>query len=97
MSNSVYVNAGEDVCASLVAGHVTTSEETARTKPVDLYVERVVAKVTADVDKTAFKLGNGTDWDATKYGTKILLENPVIMMFMLLSMVDWQMRMARLR
>lgn len=73
MSNSVYVNAGEDVCASLVAGHVTTSEETARTKPVDLYVERVVAKVTADVDKTAFKLGNGTDWDANKYGTK----NPV--------------------
>lgn len=69
MSNSVYVNAGEDVCASLVAGHVTTSEETARTKPVDLYVERVVAKVTADVDKTAFKLGNGTDWDAKKYGT----------------------------
>lgn len=73
MSNSVYVNAGEDVCASLVAGYVTTSEETARTKPVDLYVERVVAKVTADVDKTAFKLGNGTDWDANKYGTK----NPV--------------------
>ena len=73
MSNSVYVNAGEDVCASLVAGHVTTSEETARKKPVDLYVERVVAKVTADVDKTAFELGNGTNWDATKYGTK----NPV--------------------
>lgn len=73
MSNSVYVNAGEDVCASLVAGHVTTSEETARKKPVDLYVERVVAKVTADVDKTAFKLGNGTDWEVTKYGTK----NPV--------------------
>lgn len=73
MNNSVYVNAGEDVCASLVAGHVTTSEETARTKPVDLYVERVVAKVTADVDKTAFELGNGTNWDAKKYGTK----NPV--------------------
>lgn len=73
MSNSVYVNAGEDVCASLVAGHVTTSEETARKKPVDLYVERVVAKVTADVDKTAFEFGNGTNWDAKKYGTK----NPV--------------------
>lgn len=27
MSNSVYVNAGEDVCASLVAGHVTTSAQ----------------------------------------------------------------------
>lgn len=70
MSNSVYVNAGEDVCASLVAGHVTTSEETARKKPVDLYVERVVAKVTADVDNEAFELGNGTNWDKTKYGTK---------------------------
>ena len=70
MSNSVYVNAGEDVCASHVAGHVTTSAETAKAKPVDLYVERVVAKVTADVDNEAFELGNGTNWDKTKYGTK---------------------------
>lgn len=70
MSNSVYVNAGEDVCASLVAGHVTTSAETAKTKPVDLYVERVVAKVTADVDETAFEHGNGTNWETDKYGTK---------------------------
>lgn len=70
MSNSVYVNAGEDVCASLVAGHVTTSAETAKAKPVDIYVERVVAKVTADVDNAAFELGNGTNWDNTKYGTK---------------------------
>lgn len=70
MSNSVYVNAGEDVCASLVAGHVTTSAETAKAKPVDLYVERVVAKVTADVNNSAFELGNGTNWAADKYGTK---------------------------
>lgn len=70
MSNSVYVNAGEDVCASLVAGHVTTSAETAKAKPVDIYVERVVAKVTADVDNEAFEYGNGTNWEADKYGTK---------------------------
>lgn len=70
MSNSVYVNAGEDVCASLVAGHVTTSAATAKAKPVDIYVERVVAKVTADVDNEAFELGNGTNWAADKYGTK---------------------------
>lgn len=70
MSNSVYVNAGEDVCASLVAGHVTTSAETAKAKPVDLYVERVVAKVTADVKNSAFELGNGTNWETNKYGTK---------------------------
>lgn len=68
MSNSIYVNAGEDVCASLVAGHVTTSAEDAKAKPVDLYVERVVAKVTADVDASAFEKGDGT-----KYVTK----NPV--------------------
>ena len=69
MSNSVYINAGEDVCASLVAGHLTTSEKTAMENPVDLYVERVVAKVTADVDKDAFKVGDGSNWETTKYGT----------------------------
>ena len=69
MSNSVYVNAGTDVCSSLVAGHVATSEDDAKAKPVDIYVERVVAKVTADVETSAFKLGDGTDWEATKYGT----------------------------
>ena len=70
MSNSVYVNAGEDVCASLVAGHVATSADAAKKKPVELYVERVVAKVTANVDNTAFELGDGSNWDNTKYGTK---------------------------
>lgn len=70
MSNSVYVNAGEDVCASLVAGHVKTSEADAKTNPVDLYVERVAAKVTADFDATAFETGDGRKWDATQYGTK---------------------------
>lgn len=69
MSNSVYVNAGSDVCASLVAGHVATSADKAKANPVDLYVERVAAKVTADFDSKAFKVGNGTDWDATQYGT----------------------------
>lgn len=70
MSNSVYVNAGSDVCASLVAGHVATSPEDAKKKPVDLYVERVAAKVTADFDATAFETGDGRKWAATQYGTK---------------------------
>ena len=70
MSNSVFVNAGTDVCASLVAGHVATSEADAKKNPVDLYVERVAAKVTADFDLNAFEKGNGTKWDADKYGTK---------------------------
>lgn len=70
MSNSVFVNAGSDVCASLVAGHVATSAEKAKLNPVDLYVERVAAKVTANVDETAFKHGDGTNWDTNQYGTK---------------------------
>ena len=70
MSNSVFVNAGSDVCASLVAGHVATSEVDAKKNPVDLYVERVAAKVTADVDLNAFEKGTGTNWDASQYGTK---------------------------
>ena len=70
MSNSVFVNAGSDVCASLVAGHVATSEVDAKKNPVDLYVERVAAKVTADFDLNAFEIGDGTKWDASKYGTK---------------------------
>lgn len=70
MSNSVFVNAGSDVCASLVAGHVATSADKAKLNPVDIYVERVAAKVTADVDPNAFEKGNGTNWDATQYGTK---------------------------
>lgn len=70
MSNSVFVNGGTDVCASLVAGHVATSEVDAKKNPVDLYVERVAAKVTADFDLNAFETGDGTKWDASQYGTK---------------------------
>ena len=70
MSNSVFVNAGSDVCASLVAGHVATSADKAKLNPVDLYVERVAAKVTADVDPNAFEKGDGSKWDASQYGTK---------------------------
>ena len=70
MSNSVFVNGGSDVCASLVAGHVATSEVDAKKNPVDLYVERVAAKVTADIDLNAFETGDGTKWDASQYGTK---------------------------
>lgn len=70
MSNSVFVNAGSDVCASLVAGHVATSPDKAKQNPVDIYVERVAAKVTANVDPNAFEVGNGTNWETNKYGTK---------------------------
>lgn len=45
MSNSVYVANGVEKCASIVTGYVATTADAAKSKPVDLYVERVVAKV----------------------------------------------------
>lgn len=53
MSNSVYQDAGIDVCSTQLAGKLATSVESANEKPVDVYVERVLAKVTANIDKDA--------------------------------------------
>lgn len=45
MSNSAYVDKGASKCSSIVTGHVETDSTAAKTNPVDIYVERVVAKV----------------------------------------------------
>ena len=50
MSNSVYAENGARVCASSVSGHVAENEEEAEKNPVDIYVERVVAKATTKVN-----------------------------------------------
>lgn len=50
MSNSVYESAGQDVCSTPVANNVFASSEAALKKPVDIYVERVNAKVNAKID-----------------------------------------------
>ena len=52
MSNSVYESAGQDVCSTPVANSVFASSEEALKKPVDIYVERVNAKVNAKIDAT---------------------------------------------
>lgn len=66
MTNSVYVEAGRTVCPSLVAGHIGTDKTTAEANPVKIYVERVVAKVGADLS-TLTANAAGT----TKYGMKV--------------------------
>ena len=71
MSNSVYANAGASVCSSLVSGHVKESADDALSDPVDIYVERVVAKVQASVNEDSLKLGDGHNWETTKYGIKV--------------------------
>ena len=66
MTNSVYVEAGRTVCPSLVAGHIGTDKTTAEANPVDIYVERVVAKVGADLSPLT------ADVDGTgKYGMQV--------------------------
>lgn len=50
MSNSAYESAGQDVCSTPVANHVFASSDAALKKPVDIYVERVNAKVNAKID-----------------------------------------------
>lgn len=50
MSNSVYADNGARVCASSVSGHVEGTSDAATKNPVDIYVERVVAKATTNVN-----------------------------------------------
>lgn len=61
MSNSVYVANGVEKCASIVTGFVATTADAAKSKPVDLYVERVVAKVQPTIDAT-YTADGGRKW-----------------------------------
>lgn len=63
MSNSVYAENGARVCASSVSGHVEENRDEATNNPVDIYVERVVAKATTNVntDNGWEKITSGAD------------------------------------
>lgn len=70
MSNSVYSENGARVCASSVSGHVEENQEEAEKNPVDIYVERVVAKATTTVNTANWEqIADGTD--AGKYKIKV--------------------------
>lgn len=62
MSNSVYVANGVEKCASIVTGHVATDAVAAKGNPVDLYVERVVAKVQPTIDAN-YTAADGRKWE----------------------------------
>ena len=63
MSNSVYAENGARVCASSVSGYVEGTSDAATKNPVDIYVERVVAKATTNVntDKGWEQIASGAD------------------------------------
>lgn len=71
MSNSVYAENGARVCASSVSGHVEENRDEATNNPVDIYVERVVAKATTNVntDNGWEKITSGDD--EGKYKIKV--------------------------
>ena len=52
MSNSVYKEAGTDVCSTQLGGKLYTNASDAKANPIDVYVERVLAKVGANVNTT---------------------------------------------
>ncbi len=71
MSNSVYLDAGTSVCSAIISGHVADTKEAAEASPVEIYVERVVAKVQASIDQSKFEKGDNKNWSSQKYGIKV--------------------------
>lgn len=80
MTNSVYREGGNTICPTLVSGHLEGSDTEAKANPVNIYVERVAAKVSAKVDNTTiptgfttnpWALGDGTNWATDKYGMEV--------------------------
>lgn len=55
MSNSTYEEAGNDLCTTQLTGNTYASSDDAQSHPVNVYVERVNAKVNANVVGTNFE------------------------------------------
>ena len=55
MSNSTYEEAGNDLCTTQLTGKTYASSDDAQNHPVNVYVERVNAKVNANVTGTNFE------------------------------------------
>lgn len=70
MSNSVYASENRKVCENDISGYVKQTKEDAEGKPVQIYVERVAAKVRGTLDATKFEDGT-TKWNNSKPGIKV--------------------------
>lgn len=68
MANSIYINKdGKEEYAVPVSGHVATERQAAIDNPIDIYVERVAAKVNTTCDtKKGWSIGNET-WNKGKW------------------------------
>lgn len=70
MSNSVYASENRKVCENDISGHVKQTQADAESAPVEIYVERVAAKVRGTLDATKFEDGT-TKWNNSKPGIKV--------------------------
>lgn len=70
MSNSVYASENRKVCENDISGHVKQTQADAESAPVEIYVERVAAKVRGTLDATKFDNGT-TKWNNGKPGIKV--------------------------
>ena len=78
MSNSTYENGGKDLCTTQLAGKTFSSETDAKSNPVEVFVERVNAKVKTDVDKSNFeKVTTDVIIDGENFNGKYKTKNPV--------------------
>lgn len=69
MSNSVYASENRKVCENDISGYVKQTKADAENAPVEIYVERVVAKVRGTLDNTI--VGDGTNLPNGKTGYKV--------------------------
>lgn len=70
MSNSVYASENRKVCENDISGHVKQTQADAESAPVEIYVERVAAKVRGTLDATKFDNGT-TKWNNGNPGIKV--------------------------
>lgn len=70
MSNSVYASENRKVCENDISGYVKQTKAEAEGTPVQIYVERVAAKVRGTLDATKFEDGT-TKWNNGNPGIKV--------------------------
>lgn len=71
MANSIYMKDGKEEYAVPVSGHVATDADAAKKNPIDIYVERVAAKVNITCDKSKNWFVGTENWNKDKWTYKL--------------------------
>lgn len=78
MSNSTYEDGGKDLCTTQLTGKTFSSADEATNNPVEVFVERVNAKVKTTVDDANFEIVNtDVELDGVNFNGKYKTKAPV--------------------